>query len=552
MVLNRMSISELPDEILCSIVRYLTPNYDDDQQTYDDIRNVRLAGRRLDVVGVRFLFPRLIFSSDPSTWARALAISKRPLLAQNVHTIVYSATYYDPESRRFEEYANHINNKLIPPHPRSLHESISSSGLECYSDEALRRGYQLYSFKLGMQSQISSQLDNFESASDFKMFMRVMRRLPNVRNFIIDRPSFIAPTTVVGKVPEHDTGPRYFAPTSATRYGFRWKTHFSDDPDRTAVELLPADDVPRNLLHLRWSLIETEMLWLLNERTSDLRSRLKFRALRMMDRASRLLNLVVDRADIVLDEGLTHVVRSRERVEIPTLPSCSSLLSSLRTLRLSLLVTLNQEAEFLCHGHLARFVTQSPHLTELCITVVYNIGAIGAKRINAWDVVPSCGWFVPLIRIFGDEPIPCLRSLSIDGLISSREDLLTLLARHKSTLRILKISGLAAYLPARESQDFLTELREGGRFEDCAPALNAMSTLELRLEKLVVRARNTECTKRNLDVSKRRLRQGPIIDVHDLQDLEQHRFDDVVVQFRGEALISELFSTFTQIEPYEY
>lgn len=541
-----MPIYKLPDEVICLIAQNLIADDSVLHQNLDDLRNVRLISRRFNGLGVRYLFRRITFSLDPSTWARALAISKRPLIAQSVHTIVYSATYYDPEFRSLEGYAKHINNMLKSSQARSTDEAMLLSGLECYPDEALRRGYRRYSFKLGIQSQISTRDDNFESALDFKMLMRVMKRLPHVREFIIDRPSFSAPMTAMCRLPEPDTGPQYIAPTSASRREFRWKIHSPNDSDRMAVELLPADDVPRNLLHLRWSLIEMEMPELLDTRFSDRRSRLKFRALQVIDQTSRLLDLKFTRAGIVLDEGLPHVVRS-DRVEVPCFPGWPSPPSSLRTLHLSLLCTLEQEAESLLRGNLARVVMQSPHLTEICITVVYELGALGAKRGNFIGITPACGWLVPLACIFGDQMIPCLKSLSIDGLTSSREDLISFLTRQKDTLRVFKVSGLAAYCPADEEQDEVSILRIASRLEDCAPALNAMQTSGLRLDELVVRARTTG-NDGYFSRFKNELHIGPIVDVEDMQDLEKHRFSDVVARFRGEALIHELMSTFTAIE----
>lgn len=523
-----MSIELLPDEIIDIILDVLMHSWDDEGDLddegdpivkatpYDDMRNVRLATRRLNGLATRYLFRRINFSLDPADWARALAISKRPLLAQSVTTIVYAATYYGVLIKDEETYAKKINSML-----KVLDSDDRKVNLQPFSIESLRRGFRLYRLKARMHLSVCATNDPTR-APDFKMLARILSYLPNVRHFVVDRRVFDRPNTITWDRPRYHHSP-LMRVASYDRY--RWTQAHPTRPERSIVELLPMD--------------EWEVPY----------GNLKIRALRMIDHVLDTLSSQCTRLDLILNEGLPSETRDRQSA-ILILPQCPILMSSLRILNLSLGCKLDREAEFVKDGGIANLIGQSQSLTEISIAIMYNLSrpSWGCTRRFRHSDTPSCGWVVPLERIFGEAKLP-LKMLCVNGITSSIESLTTFLSRYRETLRVLRISGLASYCIAHTEQETLDDLRHDSTFGSCGPALSAIQTCNLNLQELVV---DNKVYNDGFSFGDHDLPHEPSFDVLNMQDLlnieELRQGDDDVkakpIRVRGRDLISKFLSTY--------
>lgn len=527
-----MSIECLPDEVLDIILDVLMNSWDErEEREFDDegneifeptpyvnMRNVRLANRRFSELATRHLFRQINFSLDPVDWARAIAISKRPLLAQSVCTIVFAANYYDGMLKTEKAYAEKINSML-----HVWDDDNEVTDLQPFPIEALRRGFRRYTFKARMYHHTCA-LENLAESSEVKILVRILKRLPNVRRLIVDRRVLEAPNTMTRILPQAYP-PGLLRRASHRQY--RWIKSQLDCPERSLVELLPAEKVGYTC------------------------GDLKFRALRVFDQVSKVLSSRCTRLDLILDRGLPRKDQEDRQSAIEDFPHCPVFMSSLRVLHLSIRCKLECEGVFIQNGGIAKFIRQGLCLTEISIAITYAFdfrmpGVCGPL----WVSTPNCGWAVSLDQIFGEEALP-LKTLFIDGLTSTLGSLTSFLSRHRKTLRVLRMSTLASYCDAGTEQEMLKDLRRSGIFQACGPPLLAIQAADLDLHELAVHEQDLYEGLHCRD-SDRDLRDGPfldVLDVHGVSGLEELRKEDhgtmaKPIRLRGMEVISQFLSTY--------
>ena len=397
---------EVPAEILLYIFRLFFIR---------DIQNLRLACKAFDSIASLFLLRSLWISPSSRDHEKLLAISQHALFSQTVEEICYDASQSlekDPIDGRPLSRAQYIRRFSGTWPEKTL-------GLKM-SKYAANRGYQVYKRRLDEEKAAATHSNHDAPySSDLATLLVALPRMHRVKRLVISdqRYSRMDPTATN---------------TFLTSWNFSCRIEHQGIRGSEAIVLKPR-------------------CWVSNDEDyPPFQDRQAHRGFPVMMQAASMLNLTrlesisVDRHSEA--SGLSYEVFDMSASELQhTLRAFSHLKTlSLKINSIAAPIVFGaparadaQWAAMIRRGTLAQLCSAAPGLESL------EIQFDGDSPVEDEYTCSNKG--LSLIKLFNDSTWPNLTSLTLGWMTIPNNDLLDFLYRHRTTLRRLRLNGLAVF-----------------------------------------------------------------------------------------------------------
>jgi hypothetical protein len=484
----------VPEEILQIIMLELVslpPEHSSDPahmvSVYNTLRAVRLVCKTFACTAAVHLFKNIPFSTDPADWVRITAVSKSPLLAPCVQRVNYRTWIYPDAYDNVRDYSYGLLSRQKPSGETS--SGPLELGSPLLTDGSVQQGFQRYKQKYEHQQRLLSQESVDLDASDLKVLVHAFIRFPNLKEFSVSNPKF--------HVSQIETwrGPMYIGRTGKFEQPPRWIIGSSPNGGVGSADLLPLFDPSRTYTASRFASSWAEDDWGSVESLENLGAGYdgfalaKYRGLQLFALAAEKTRKKPQFLSVSFSEGaplaLSPTATTSSGLSLAPLLQSRSALSSLLEFEFEMVCGVEQDAEFLRSGLLGTAMAAAHQLQIIRVRNRYQIGAnftFGAMSSQR-PSMPGNGWKLPLDSIFGASTFKKLRLLQIDGIGSTKTDLLNLLSRHKETLESFLVAGIGDFY----DDDDVVEIPPGQQsWSNCMDVLERIGNLGLSLKRLVL------------------------------------------------------------------
>jgi hypothetical protein len=455
---------------------------------YNDLRAIRLTCKTLACVGARYLFKNIPYSMDPADWERITAISKNPLLAVCVQRVVYRTWIYMEPYDSVQQYSSRLFSGR-KSFGKNKGELELGNGL--LTEESVKRGFARYNRRCEDQKEVLRTSVDMD-CPEVKILVDACQSFPNLKHLSIANPYFHVSQIEAWRRAEGDLDQMEREDPA------KWILRHSGRKDEESADILPSySATPHYFIKRRRETLDgyDNAEWLAelpldNAGVSfDQFARAKYRGLQIFDLASQQAQIRARSLSITLHEGVRLAFDASapepSRLTFAPFPAIKSILSGITIFNFDMECNINEDAEFLQSGSLGEALENAVCLQELRFRIRYGIYSRFPSLIfpnNNIPSTPNCGWKIPLNSVFGRSTFKHLQLLEIDGIFSTKEDLLALLTRHRLTLNTLLIASLGHF---DNLYDVDYNSRRTRRWSHCSDIMKEMALLELPLENLI-------------------------------------------------------------------